>query len=463
MWESSQIASGAGEADTRVELDDPAIELRVRILREQNDHVVAFSARGTREPTMFLQWGLTRPGCSPWERPDAACWPEGSSAEAEGAVRSPFRPSGPDEQTVAIRLNARSDGTASDLAVGAVLYLPERRRWVRAASGSDLHVALPRAAEPPAVEASSDDWTPGVGVRDTLERFGAEGEEVGPPTVFDLGGPTVGARVAVAATSVQVIVVTDHGEDAVLHWGQGRRWRDTWERPDPTSWPPDSREMGGGAVQTPFERRGSLQGLVLRFERKIAPDVIHFVVHTPRTNAWLKHDGGDMTVALGSGGARSAGDDSAATGLIERIAAAELEKSSWTLMHRFALCRDLLEQVGDDSQGLALLYTWLRFSQLRQLDWQRNYNTKPRELAHAQQALARLIARVYASTRAGRPLLRLMLGTIGEGRNGQRIRDQILEIMHRHHLPEDRSTFMEQWHQKMHNNTTPDDIVICEA
>jgi len=35
--------------------------------------------------------------------------------------------------------------------------------------------------------------------------------------------------------------------------------------------------------------------------------------------------------------------------------------------------------------------------------------------------------------------------------------------MHRHHLPECKGTFIEEWHQKLHNNSTPDDIIICEA
>ena len=53
-------------------------------------------------------------------------------------------------------------------------------------------------------------------------------------------------------------------------------------------------------------------------------------------------------------------------------------------MHRFNLCHDLLERVRNNLEGHALLYVWLRFSAIRQLTWQRNYNTKPRELAHAQ-------------------------------------------------------------------------------
>ena len=59
--------------------------------------------------------------------------------------------------------------------------------------------------------------------------------------------------------------------------------------------------------------------------------------------------------------------------------------------------------------------------------------------------------------------VRLMLTTVGRGGDGQRIRDEILHIMHRNHIPETKGLWMEQWHQKLHNNTTPDDVPICEA
>ena len=35
--------------------------------------------------------------------------------------------------------------------------------------------------------------------------------------------------------------------------------------------------------------------------------------------------------------------------------------------------------------------------------------------------------------------------------------------MHRNHLKEMAGQFIEEWHQKLHNNTTPDDVVICTA
>ncbi len=45
----------------------------------------------------------------------------------------------------------------------------------------------------------------------------------------------------------------------------------------------------------------------------------------------------------------------------------------------------------------------------------------------------------------------------------QAVRDEILNIMHRNNIGEKRGTWMEDWHQKLHNNTTPDDVAICEA
>jgi len=155
--------------------------------------------------------------------------------------------------------------------------------------------------------------------------------------------------------------------------------------------------------------------------------------------------------------------------IAEEIIHAEVERNSWTLMHRFNLCYDLLDRVRDNVYGLALLFVWLRFSAIRQLDWQRNYNTKPRELSHSQDRLTLKLAEIYKDRNSKadiREIIRLIFTTIGrggEGGKGQRIRDDILNIMHRYDIKENSNTFMEQWHQKLHNNATPDDIVICEA
>lgn len=100
--------------------------------------------------------------------------------------------------------------------------------------------------------------------------------------------------------------------------------------------------------------------------------------------------------------------------------------------------------------GAARIYIWLRYSATRQLTWQRNYNTKPRDLAHAQDRLTNIIPRQpfplnYLSDRVemhkrtygeAQEWIRLMLSTVGRGGDGQRIRDEILHIMHRNHVKE---------------------------
>ena len=151
------------------------------------------------------------------------------------------------------------------------------------------------------------------------------------------------------------------------------------------------------------------------------------------------------------------------TRLADEIIQAETGRNSWTLMHRYNLCHDLLDRSRGNVEALALLFVWLRFSAIRQLDWQRNYNTKPKELSHAQDRLTLKLADLYVNQAASRWLVRPMLASVGRGGEGQKIRDEILAIMHRHLIKEVTGHFMEEWHQKLHNNTTPDDIVICEA
>lgn len=123
---------------------------------------------------------------------------------------------------------------------------------------------------------------------------------------------------------------------------------------------------------------------------------------------------------------------------------------------------------------MAYIYIWLRYSFIKQLDWQRHYNTRPKELQHAQVCVNDEICEQYKYARSKShdsqiflesfDLIRLLVGFIGKGSgNGQRVRDEILNVMHRNKISERAGHFYEQWHQKLHNNTTPEDIPICEA
>ena len=104
------------------------------------------------------------------------------------------------------------------------------------------------------------------------------------------------------------------------------------------------------------------------------------------------------------------------------------------------------------NQYSAYLFIWLRYSFNRQLTWQKSYNTKPKDLQWAQVTLTDeicgLYSRLYGKDRetflSSADLLRQMLSMIGKGSgNGQRVRDDILHIMHKHKIPESAGHFYE--------------------
>lgn len=73
--------------------------------------------------------------------------------------------------------------------------------------------------------------------------------------------------------------------------------------------------------------------------------------------------------------------------IISNIVECETEYSSWTLMHRYFRCRDLLKDQATSAEHLDYLFVWLRYSFMRQLTFQKGYNTKPKDLQHAQVCL----------------------------------------------------------------------------
>jgi len=85
------------------------------------------------------------------------------------------------------------------------------------------------------------------------------------------------------------------------------------------------------------------------------------------------------------------------------------------------------------------------------------------EISAAQNALTAALCTLHRSAPALRDVVRACLGSLGRGGTGemgQRIRDEILDVQRRNDCA---GGFMEEWHQKLHNNSTPDDVVICEA
>jgi alpha-glucan,water dikinase len=252
-------------------------------------------------------------------------------------------------------------------------------------------------------------------------------------------------------------------QECLFHWGLSRFPNGPWQLPSEELRPEKTRAHDDHAAQTPIGPGGVIHIKIACEEYAELPFVLYF----PRINEWDSNHGKNYRILLSDTSLEAKGSREITDEEFQNVAAEIIQKetsgNSWTLMHRYNLCHELLDRVGQSKEGLALLFIWLRFSALRQLDWQRNYNTQPRELSHAQQRLTARLTQLYKEEPGQRELVRLMLTTMGHGGEGQRIRDEILEIMHRYGIKEVSDIFMEQWHQKMHNNTTPDDIVVCEA
>ena len=275
----------------------------------------------------------------------------------------------------------------------------------------------------------------------------------------------------------EILVETKTGDDAVevairmpgnsacmLHWGLRRNIRAPWQIPPPDIWPEGSRPYDHAALRTPFALQDGHGAVTVTVPLSMKYSRLDFVLFFPEEERWDNNKGHNYSVPIPAD--TTPGEASLGSRELDRLAeeiiAHEMSGNSWTLMHRFNLCYDLLDGV-TDIEGMALLFVWLRFSFIRQLDWQRNYNTKPRELGHAMDRLTLKIAGRYSADPADREMLRLLLSTLGRGSDAQRVRDEVLNIMHRRHIKEVSGHFMEEWHQKLHNNTTPDDVVICEA
>ncbi|KAK9830544.1 hypothetical protein WJX72_012386 [[Myrmecia] bisecta] len=154
-----------------------------------------------------------------------------------------------------------------------------------------------------------------------------------------------------------------------------------------------------------------------------------------------------------------------AMGMIDDIGGRE-SKAERSLMHRFNIAADLLEDaIGrpDFDGGLVALTAWLRYSAARHLTWNRNYNVKPREISAAQDRLTQRLAQLYEERPELQDFVLLSMAAVGrggQGNIGQRIRDEILDVQQKNGA---KGGMMEEWHQKLHNNTSPDDVVICEA
>jgi len=395
----------------------------------------------------LLHWGVRHDAKDQWQSPPQSFWPPGSSSAGPTAVQTPFA-----KQNGGAGVVIHLDPSYTYL--DFVLFFPDEGRWDNN-DGRNYQIALAR----------SDSDKPSASLSDVLRTQIKEGENVFERT-FDVEGQwQLAAAVTKLAERYRISLLSNAPGNLVLHWGIARRSPQEWLSPPESMRGPNTTLWQNSTAQTAFTSFESWNILHLEFPEAEAPLGIQFVLKQKEDGGpWYKYRGGNFYIPIRSGIQEPVAlGASESTQLADEIIRSEMTHNSWTLMHRFNLCHEMLDRVRNNVDGLALLFVWLRFSAIRQLTWQRNFNTKPRELAHSQDRITQKLAEIFRNEPAARPLARLCLTTVGRGGEGQRIRDEILNIMHRHNLKEVSGHFLEEWHQKLHNNTTPDDVVICQA
>ncbi|XP_072983787.1 alpha-glucan water dikinase, chloroplastic isoform X1 [Typha latifolia] len=293
-----------------------------------------------------------------------------------------------------------------------------------------------------------------------------EGSIILKKELFKLDDKGLLVTVVSAFGKTKVHFATTHNGPLILHWSLSGKARE-WMVPPPDTVPSGSTLLEK-ACETPFIE-ASLAGLVYQ-SIEIELDGgnykgLPFVLCS--NEIWINNNGSDFYIDFSSETKESrkdAGDGrGTAKALLDKIAELETEAQR-SLMHRFNIVADLAEEAKDAGQlGLAGLLVWLRFMSTRQLTWNKNYNVKPREISKAQDRLTDQLQNMYKTCPQYRETLRMIMSTVGrggEGDVGQRIRDEILVIQRNN---ECKGGMMEEWHQKLHNNTSPDDVVICQA
>ena len=278
--------------------------------------------------------------------------------------------------------------------------------------------------------------------------------------------------------SIEIILTKD--EKIQFHWGVLKYPQlNNWIAPPKSYYPKEETfPCDANSANTNFVNRK------IQFELKLSStdkDLFHginFVFHNLSNEQWYNNHGSNYRIILVPSEKKKSNDSSEINipDCILDGMNCEATAGSWCLMFRYQKVRDAIYQIDlDDSNECIWIYLWLRYSFKKLLDWQRHYNTPPKDLQWSMHCLTfeitKRLSDMFKQNRVddkfvipSSVFLRDSLVMCGKGRsNGQVIRDEILNIFHKFKISEKIDSFYEQWHQKLHNNTTPDDIVICQA
>ncbi|XP_071707709.1 alpha-glucan water dikinase, chloroplastic-like [Rutidosis leptorrhynchoides] len=265
---------------------------------------------------------------------------------------------------------------------------------------------------------------------------------------------------------IRVHLATDLMGPLTLHWALSKNAGE-WLTPPAELLPVGSTSLVK-AAETLFSTV-SVDGAtnkIQAFELEIEEGSFVGLPFVLRGENWINNNDSDFYVEL-SGPTKPIKDvgdgKGTAKDLLDRIASLESEAEQ-SFMHRFNIAADLIDEAKDAGElGVAGFLVWMRFMATRQLVWNKAYCVKPREISQAQARLIHKLQNIYSSHPQYSELVRMIMSSVGhggEGDVGQRIRDEILVIQQKNKC---KGGMMEEWHQKLHNNTSPDDVIICQA
>ena len=152
---------------------------------------------------------------------------------------------------------------------------------------------------------------------------------------------------------------TDYDKDLILHWGIGRKSGYEWTYPDEAIWPANSKcfDSAKSAVQTHFSNDGTETGynsIAMTIEAdNMEIKGISYVVFDPNTNQWYNNSGMNYNIDFGQQPIHLDNSlfkgSSVMTNLIKEIIMCETVYGSWTLMHRYNKCDEIINKINIES------------------------------------------------------------------------------------------------------------------
>ncbi|OIW14562.1 hypothetical protein TanjilG_14948 [Lupinus angustifolius] len=292
------------------------------------------------------------------------------------------------------------------------------------------------------------------------------GKDVIPRQMFNVNNYEIVVFSKIINGDSHIYIAANTKGTTVLHWGVSKLSPSEWLVPPQEIWPENSKLVSGACqsyFRDKFTENGSFQVVDVNLQKRNFAG-IQFVIWT--SGLWIKNNGANFFADFKLTSPTEKFNIDAkevVSWLLDEISRREKEAER-SLMHRFNIATELTEHCKTEGKlGLIGILVWFRFMACRHLTWNKNYNVKPREISEALDRFTKLLQVIYLNQPSDREIVRLIMmcvGRGGQGDVGQRIRDEILMIQRNNDC---KTAMMEEWHQKLHNNSSPDDVIICEA